>query len=79
MPVMNRPAAYKFDGSGGQKSVNHAKEIRRWRGKPLRYAPVFLYFFEVAPVFSELALHERLLKAVEELKFAEPTPVQAAA
>nr|WP_290447807.1 DEAD/DEAH box helicase [Pseudomonas sp. 21LCFQ02] len=38
-----------------------------------------MYFFEVAPVFSELALHERLLKAVEELKFAEPTPVQAAA
>ncbi|MCO8171769.1 DEAD/DEAH box helicase [Pseudomonas sp. 21LCFQ02] len=30
-------------------------------------------------MFSELALHERLLKAVEELKFAEPTPVQAAA
>ncbi|WNW13754.1 DEAD/DEAH box helicase [Pseudomonas sp. DTU_2021_1001937_2_SI_NGA_ILE_001] len=30
-------------------------------------------------MFSELPLHERLLKAVEELKFAEPTPVQAAA
>jgi superfamily II DNA/RNA helicase len=30
-------------------------------------------------VFSRFALHERLLKAVAELKFAEPTPVQAAA
>jgi superfamily II DNA/RNA helicase len=38
-----------------------------------------LYFFEVAPVFSQFALHERLLKAVAELKFVEPTPVQAAA
>lgn len=33
----------------------------------------------VTPVFSEFALHERLLKAVAELKFVEPTPVQAAA
>jgi superfamily II DNA/RNA helicase len=40
---------------------------------------LFLYFFEVAPVFSQFALHERLLKAVAELKFVEPTPVQAAA
>ncbi|MCF8976498.1 DEAD/DEAH box helicase, partial [Pseudomonas edaphica] len=38
-----------------------------------------MYFFEVAPVFSQFALHERLLKAVAELKFVEPTPVQAAA
>jgi superfamily II DNA/RNA helicase len=38
-----------------------------------------LHFFEVAPVFSQFALHERLLKAVAELKFVEPTPVQAAA
>jgi superfamily II DNA/RNA helicase len=30
-------------------------------------------------VFSQFALHERLLKAVAELKFVEPTPVQAAA
>lgn len=30
-------------------------------------------------MFSQFALHERLLKAVAELKFAEPTPVQAAA
>ena len=30
-------------------------------------------------MFSEFALHERLLKAVAELKFVEPTPVQAAA
>ncbi|RMU80134.1 ATP-dependent RNA helicase SrmB [Pseudomonas syringae pv. aptata] len=38
-----------------------------------------MFFVEVAPVFSEFALHERLLKAVAELKFVEPTPVQAAA
>jgi len=30
-------------------------------------------------VFSQFALHERLLKAVAELNFVEPTPVQAAA
>src|SRR5690554_7795795 len=30
-------------------------------------------------VFSELALHERLLKALVELNFTEPTPVQVAA
>lgn len=30
-------------------------------------------------MFSELALHERLLKALAELNFTEPTPVQAAA
>jgi len=30
-------------------------------------------------VFAQFALHERLLKAVAELKFVEPTPVQAAA
>jgi len=34
---------------------------------------------EVTSVFSQFALHERLLKAVAELKFVEPTPVQAAA
>ncbi|MDF2487760.1 MAG: helicase [Pseudomonas sp.] len=31
------------------------------------------------PLFSQFALHERLLKAVTELNFVEPTPVQAAA
>jgi superfamily II DNA/RNA helicase len=30
-------------------------------------------------VFAQFALHERLLKAVAELKFVQPTPVQAAA
>ena len=30
-------------------------------------------------MFAQFALHERLLKAVAELKFTEPTPVQAAA
>ena len=55
------------------------KETRPSRSKPLPYAAVFLYFFEVAPVFSQFALDERLLKAVAELKFVEPTPVQAAA
>ncbi|MET0844813.1 MAG: ATP-dependent helicase, partial [Pseudomonas sp.] len=40
------------------------KETRPRRSKPLPYAAVFLYFFEVAPVFSQFALHERLLKAV---------------
>ncbi|HWV10370.1 MAG TPA: DEAD/DEAH box helicase, partial [Pseudomonas sp.] len=30
-------------------------------------------------MFSQFALHERLLKAVAELNFVEPTPVQAAA
>ncbi|QXH45592.1 DEAD/DEAH box helicase [Pseudomonas xanthosomatis] len=39
----------------------------------------FLHLPEVTPVFSQFALHERLLKAVAELKFVEPTPVQAAA
>ena len=34
---------------------------------------------EVSPVFSQFALHERLLKAVAELNFTEPTPVQVAA
>ncbi|MDR0276913.1 MAG: DEAD/DEAH box helicase [Paucimonas sp.] len=34
---------------------------------------------EVTSVFSEFALHERLLKAVAALNFVEPTPVQAAA
>ncbi|MGL5996142.1 MAG: DEAD/DEAH box helicase, partial [Pseudomonas proteolytica] len=40
------------------------KETRPERPKPLPYAADFLYFFEVAPVFSQFALHERLLKAV---------------
>ena len=30
-------------------------------------------------MFSQFALHERLLKAVAELNFTEPTPVQQAA
>ena len=30
-------------------------------------------------MFDQFALHERLLKAVAELKFVEPTPVQVAA
>ena len=30
-------------------------------------------------MFAQFALHERLLKAVAELNFVEPTPVQAAA
>ena len=30
-------------------------------------------------MFSQFALHERLLKAVAELNFVEPTPVQLAA
>ena len=34
---------------------------------------------EVSPVFSQFALHERLLKAVAELNFTEPTPVQLVA
>jgi superfamily II DNA/RNA helicase len=38
-----------------------------------------LYYAEVTPVFSQFALHERLLKAVAELNFVEPTPVQTAA
>ncbi|MDZ5602033.1 DEAD/DEAH box helicase [Pseudomonas sp. RP23018S] len=37
------------------------------------------YLSEVISVFSQLTLHERLLKAVAELNFVEPTPVQAAA
>ncbi|WP_296268900.1 MULTISPECIES: DEAD/DEAH box helicase [unclassified Pseudomonas] len=37
------------------------------------------YLSEVTSVFSQLTLHERLLKAVAELNFVEPTPVQAAA
>ena len=40
--------------------------------------PLSLHF-EVAPLFDQFALHERLLKAVAELKFVEPTPVQVAA
>ncbi|MBT8766557.1 DEAD/DEAH box helicase [Pseudomonas boanensis] len=32
-----------------------------------------------SPVFAQFALHERLLKAVAELNFVEPTPVQVAA
>jgi superfamily II DNA/RNA helicase len=32
-----------------------------------------------SPVFSQFALHERLLKALAELNFVEPTPVQVAA
>ena len=55
------------------------KEIRLMRCKPLPYAVEFMYFAEVTPVFSQFALHERLLKAVAELKFVEPTPVQVAA
>nr|WP_260524827.1 DEAD/DEAH box helicase [Pseudomonas sp. MWU16-30317] len=47
--------------------------------KPLRYAVEFPNCAEVTPVFSQFALHERLLKAVAELKFVEPTPVQVAA
>ena len=39
----------------------------------------FFPFAEVVPVFSQFALHERLLKAVAELNFVEPTPVQVAA
>ncbi|MCF1249344.1 DEAD/DEAH box helicase [Pseudomonas putida] len=39
----------------------------------------FPHLSEVTSVFSQFALHERLLKAVAELKFVEPTPVQAAA
>nr|WP_218576372.1 DEAD/DEAH box helicase [Pseudomonas sp. SLFW] len=38
-----------------------------------------MYSAEVTPVFSQFALHERLLKAVAELNFVEPTPVQTAA
>jgi len=49
------------------------------RLKPVTYATVFLYSAEVTPVFSQFALHERLLKAVAELNFVEPTPVQTAA
>eukprot|EP01030_Chromulinospumella_sphaerica_P020448 gene20449-20361_t len=70
------------DKSGNKKTTVYRllhKETRPTRSKPVTYAAVFLYFFEVAPVFSEFALHERLLKAVAELKFVEPTPVQAAA
>ena len=70
------------DKSGNKKATVYRrlyKETRPGRSKPLPYAAVFLYFFEVAPVFSQFALHERLLKAVAELKFVEPTPVQAAA
>ena len=41
--------------------------------------PPFLSdFSEVAPLFDQFALHERLLKAVAELKFVEPTAVQVA-
>jgi superfamily II DNA/RNA helicase len=39
----------------------------------------FPHLPEVTSVFSQFALHERLLKAVAELKFVEPTPVQAVA
>lgn len=38
----------------------------------------FPHLSEVTSVFSQFALHERLLKAVAELKFVEPA-VQAAA
>ena len=38
-----------------------------------------MLFVEVAPVFSQFALHERLLKAVAALNFTVPTPVQVAA
>nr|WP_286675058.1 DEAD/DEAH box helicase [Pseudomonas subflava] len=41
--------------------------------------PFFPIRAEVSPVFSQFALHERLLKAVAELNFTEPTPVQLAA
>jgi len=41
--------------------------------------PSFFSTSEVAPLFDQFALHERLLKAVAELKFVEPTPVQVAA
>src|SRR3546814_127430 len=41
--------------------------------------PLFFSTSEVAPLFDQFALHERLLKAVAELKFVEPTPVQVAA
>jgi len=37
------------------------------------------FHLEVSPLFDQFALHERLLKAVAELKFVEPTPVQVAA
>ena len=40
--------------------------------------PSFFSTSEVAPLFDQFALHE-LLKAVAELKFVEPTPVQVAA
>jgi superfamily II DNA/RNA helicase len=60
-------------------TVTGRKEVRRQRRKPLGYAVEFQYFVEVTPVFSQFALHERLLKAVAELKFVEPTPVQVAA
>lgn len=66
------------DGEGCLHSVL-TKEARLIRRKPLLYAVDFMYFAEVTPVFSQFALHERLLKAVAELKFVEPTPVQAAA
>ena len=39
----------------------------------------FPHLPEVTSVFSQFALHGRLLKAVAELNFVEPTPVQAAA
>ena len=55
------------------------KEIRLRRQKTLPYATEFPHLPEVTSVFSQFALHERLLKAVAELKFVEPTPVQAAA
>ena len=45
----------------------------------LSYAVDYVILFEVLPVFAQFALHERLLKAVAELNFVEPTPVQAAA
>src|SRR5690606_31594088 len=67
---------------GGIRARNGAKlpkEIRLRRRKTLPYATEFPHLPEVTPVFSQFALHERLLKAVVELNFVEPTPVQAAA
>src|SRR5690554_6920326 len=39
-------------------------------------APAFNRSTRGFPVFADFALHERLLKAVAELNFTEPTPVQ---
>jgi len=66
-----------------------ASLTRPWSAEPrempglrlfrVTYAADFSLSIEVVPVFSQFALHERLLKAVAELNFVEPTPVQAAA